>query len=162
MDIFLIRHAQANPPDFSQKDIDRTLTPQGETDAMRLGNLMMTKDISPDLFLCSTAVRTKRTTDLICEQIKFDPEEVQCMEELYEASTRIMLQIINELDDKYKRVFLVAHNPAINYLSEYVTGSVIGNVSPAGVVHLSLNCDSWSEVSKSNVDLVSYLDPIKL
>lgn len=161
-EIFLIRHAQADPPDLSQKDVERKLTSQGTTDAMRMGNLLNKNGHIPDLFLCSSAVRTRQTAGLMCEQLEFDIDKVEFMDDLFEASTRIMLQIVNNVDSNFHKVFLLAHNPAINYLSEYITGEVIGNIAPCGVVHMKLNVASWEEVSQNNVDLIRYYDPIEL
>lgn len=161
-EIFLIRHAQADPPDFLKKDIDRNLTSQGEIDASKMGNLLHTRGFHPDLFLCSVAHRTRQTAEFMCEQLAHDIQRIQYLEELFEASTRIMLQIVNDIDDQHNTVFLLAHNPAINYLSEYITGEVIGNVAPCGVVHMELTSDSWAEVSQNNVTFKEYFDPLAL
>lgn len=161
-ELFLIRHAQAEVVDFNQKDIERNLTQEGCQDAMRLGNLLKTAEIKPDYILCSTADRTRETAGYICEQIEYDPNKIYFTEELYESSVRIMLGAVNGLSDAYEKVFLIAHNPAISYLAEYATGEVVGNVSPAGMVHLRLKNLAWGELSQDNAELVKYYDPVAL
>ncbi len=161
-EIYLIRHAEAEFMDFNQKDKDRNLTPNGCQDAMRLGNKLKTTDVLPDYIICSTAQRTRETIGYICEQIDFDVNKVFFTDDLYESSVRIMLNTINGLDDSYQKVFLIAHNPAISYLAEYVTGDVVGNVSPIGMVHLQLHDMSWEMLSQDNAELVKYHEPISL
>lgn len=158
-ELFLIRHTQATSINFNQKDKDRTLTQDGYQVAMRLGILLKENKISPDYIVCSVAQRTRETAEYICEQIGFEVNKIIFSEDLYEASTRIMLNTINRLDNSYKKIFLIAHNPVISYLSEYVTGEIIGNVFPGGIVHLKLIDIGWNKLSKDNAVLVKYYEP---
>jgi phosphohistidine phosphatase len=155
--LFLVRHAQADGTNFDIKDIVRPLTTDGEIDASKLGKLLSEKG-EIDLVLSSTAIRTQTTSKLIGEQIGYDPNKIEYKEELYEASTRILLKTINELEDNYNTVLMVIHNPGISYLSEYVCGEIINNVVPAGLVHLTMDGE-WAEISKGNMELVSYTPP---
>lgn len=155
--LYLVRHAQADSNNFDIKDIERPLTSDGEIDASKLGKLLSGME-AIDHVMSSSAVRTRTTTAMILEQIGFDPNHAHYTEDLYEASTRILLKKINEIDDQHNNVLMVIHNPGITYLSEYVTGAVINNVVPAGLVHLKLN-SSWAEISKNSVELVEYIPP---
>lgn len=161
-ELFLIRHAQAEMADMNQNDRDRYLTAQGSQDAMRLGNFMKNKQIEADYIACSTSMRTRETVGYICEQIEFDPQKIHFSEDLYESSVRIILNVINNLNDSYQKVYIVSHNPAITYLAEYVTGEVLGNVSPCGMVHLKLKNMSWNKLSQDNAKLVKYYNPVDL
>ncbi|MEO9964386.1 MAG: histidine phosphatase family protein [Reichenbachiella sp.] len=160
-ELFLVRHAEANSTNFDIKDIDRPLTSDGEIDASKLGKTMSDLFGTPDLILSSTALRTRTTTAMVAEQLGYDPVNIDFLEDLYESSTRILLRVINELDDKNNKVVIVAHNPAITYLAEYVSGDVIGNVSPAGLVHLKFDGATWAEISKGNMELVKYHRPVR-
>ncbi|MEP3388638.1 MAG: histidine phosphatase family protein [Reichenbachiella sp.] len=159
-ELFLVRHAEADSTNFDIKDIERPLTSDGEIDASKLGKTMADLLGTPDLILSSTAIRTRTTTALLAEQLGYDPVNVDFLEDLYESSTRILLRVINELEEKNNKVVIVAHNPAITYLAEYVSGAVIGNVSPAGLVHLKFD-GAWAEVSQNNMELVKYHKPVR-
>lgn len=158
--LFLVRHAEADSTNFDIKDIERPLTSDGEIDASKLGKMMSELHGTPDLILSSTAVRTRATTALIAEQLGYDPVNVDFLEDLYELSTRILLRVVNEIEEKHQSVVIVAHNPAITYLAEYVSGAVIGNVAPSGLVHLEYT-GAWAEISQDNVSLVKYHKPVK-
>lgn len=157
--LFLVRHAEADSTNFDIKDIERPLTSDGEIDASKLGKTMAELLGTPDLILSSTAVRTRATTALIAEQLGYDPVNVDFLDDLYESSTRILLRVVNEIDEKHNKVVIVAHNPAITYLAEYVTGAVIGNVAPAGLVQLQYD-GAWAEISQDNATLVKYHKPV--
>lgn len=159
-ELFLVRHAEADSTNFDIKDIERPLTSDGEIDASKLGKTMSELMGTADLILSSTATRTRATTALIAEQLGYDPVNVDFLDDLYESSTRILLRVINELDNEKNKVVIVAHNPAITYLAEYITGAVIGNVAPAGLVHLKYQ-GSWAEISQGNADLAKYHKPVR-
>lgn len=156
--LFLIRHAEADAYNFDIKDIDRPLTPDGEIMASKVGRYLKKNTCQPQAILVSPALRTRQTGGFLVEQIDFDPKKIQIEESLYEASTRILLRVINELPNHCDTVVIVAHNPAVSYLSEYMTGEIVGNVSPAGIVEMSYEGD-WAEFSQNNVELVQYTTP---
>lgn len=154
-DLFLVRHAQAEEADFGVKDFDRLLTPDGEIMASKIGKVLSDLVHNPDAILSSSSMRTKQTTALLTEQLQFNPVQIEVLDDLYEASTRILLRVINELGAGLNKVVIVGHNPSISYLAEYVTGAEIGNVAPAGFVHLNYDGE-WNEISAKNMELVNY------
>jgi len=156
--LFLIRHAEAESSNFEIKDIERSLTSDGEIVASKVGKMLDQLISTPDAILSSSALRTRQTTSLLAEQIGFDMDKVNFKGELYEASTRILLREINELDEKFETVIIIAHNPAIPYLAEYITGEIIGGVSPCGIVQIKFD-GSWAEISEKNTILVRYHRP---
>ena len=89
----------------------------------------------------------------------FRPDKVECVDELYEASVRSLLNVVNNLQPKYISVMLVAHNPAISYFAEYLTNSEVGSLVPGGVVLLHLEEMEWGEASEGNCKFVKYHEP---
>ncbi|MFY0653831.1 MAG: histidine phosphatase family protein [Cyclobacteriaceae bacterium] len=160
--LFLIRHAQAEPTTFDSRDKDRILTDMGCQDAMRMGKCLHENNVLPDHILSSTAERTQQTTRYICEQIGFDFEKVEFLEDLYESSLRLVLQTINNASDSYNSIFVVGHNPSISYLGEYLCDEVLGGVPPGTVIHLNTSATQWAELSKGTCDLQKLYDPMEL
>lgn len=157
--IILIRHAQAEDIQSGLKDIERKLTTIGSQNAMRMGKLLFEAKIIPDLVLSSSAERTTETSRYLCEQLDFDFSSVVLEEDLYESSVRLLVNSIEKIDSDYQCVFLIAHNPSISYLAEYLSGEVIGNLPPCGVVNLSCEIESWQEISQGSCELVKFYDP---
>ncbi|MGB3180800.1 MAG: histidine phosphatase family protein [Cyclobacteriaceae bacterium] len=145
--LLLIRHAEAELPSADRKDKERPLTQKGLMDASRLGNKLDESDIRPDVILCSDAVRARETATRLAEQLFFDLQHIRYEQELYEASVRIYLQSVNQTDDKHNYLCIIGHNPTLSYLAEHLSGSEIGNMEPAGMVHLSFETESWAQIS---------------
>ncbi|MDN5203236.1 histidine phosphatase family protein [Fulvivirgaceae bacterium BMA10] len=154
--LLLIRHAQAKETQTGQRDFDRELSPQGLRDSSHIGHYLRDEEILPDAIICSTAERARNTTHLLAEQLRFDTQKIKTNDDLYEASVRTFLHAINQLDDHWNTVIMVGHNPTLTYLGEYLTKQSIGNVVPAGVLHLTFTVDSWNEISEGTAMLKAY------
>lgn len=158
-ELYLIRHAHAKEKSFDQKDIFRTLSTDGVRMASKLGLYFAQKGIIPDIIISSPADRAISTAMLVAEQLKYDVDEIHSNDELYEASVRTFLQVINFLKDEWGKVFIVGHNPVISYFAEYISNSEIDSMSPGAVVKIVHSLSGWNEVSEHNCEFASYFDP---
>jgi len=157
--LHLMRHTQSAEKQIGQRDETRELTPEGVKQALLIGNYLFQQKISPDCILCSPAERAKATANLVSDALRLDPEKVIPQEELYDASTRTFFQFVCGLEDYRSTVVCVAHNPAISYLAEYLTGAEIGDMVPGGLAIIRFNISSWKEVSQGNGELENYITP---
>ncbi len=155
----MIRHAHAKEKSFDQKDFSRKLSTDGVQVASKLGLYLGQKKIIPDIIISSPAERAIRTAMLIAEQLKYDVDEIHGNDELYEASVRTFLQVINFLKEEWAIVFIVGHNPVISYVAEYIADAEIGSMSAGSVVKIVHSLSSWSAVSEHNCKFDSYIDP---
>lgn len=160
--LFLLRHAQTEDKQSDQKDFDRMLTPTGLQNATRMGMYFKTIDIQFDIIISSPAERALNTASLIAEQIKYETSKIHLNEEIYESSSRLLLQVVVQLKDEWNQVLLVGHNPPITYVAEYLTGQAIGDISTCGLVEIDFNIDSWSEISEGTGELKNYVTPESL
>lgn len=160
MDLFLIRHAKAHEKETGGKDIDRGLTTDGIQNATRTGYFFQQNGIQPDIMISSPAVRARETATLIAEQLKYETNQIHYNDDLYEASVRNLLMAITNLKSTWSQVFIVAHNPSISYIAEYITQSELGSVVPAGFVQIHFPFEDWAQVSEATGDLKKVKDPI--
>ncbi len=156
--LFLLRHGQALDKLPDQRDIDRELNPIGLQNASRMGMKLHEDQHKFDIILSSTAVRAVTTASLVAEQLGYDPSRVHKNEEIYEASVRTLLLVVNRLKESWDKVLLVGHNPAISYLTEYVSSAEIGNMATCGLVEIRFNTP-WSEISEGSGKFVDYIYP---
>ncbi|UII24936.1 histidine phosphatase family protein [Fulvivirga maritima] len=157
--LFLIRHAKAMDRQNNQSDSERELDSVGLQNATRMGMNMEHQNVRPDIIISSPALRAHTTASLIAEQIKYDTSKIHHNPEIYEASTRTLLQVINQFKNEWSNVILVGHNPSISYLAEYITKDEIGNMTTCGVVRIEFDFDDWSLVSEDTGELISYQYP---
>lgn len=157
--LYLIRHARAAEKNPGQLDIERPLNAIGLQNSSRMGRNFYEKDVLPDAIYCSPAERARTTASLIAEQINFDPGRIYFMQDIYEAPVRVLLQLVNQFDEKVQEAFIIGHNPGMSYLAEYITGESIGNMTTCGVVKVSIELSSWSEISEKNCQFEFYEYP---
>jgi len=157
--LFLLRHAKAMDKLSDQKDIDRELDSIGLQNSTRMGINFSHKSIQFDMIVSSPAERARQTSSLVAEQLKYDPKKIHHNEEIYEASVRTLLQVVNRLKNEWNTVLLVGHNPSISYLAEYLTSAEIGNMTTCGVSRIEFDTDNWQEVSEGTGDLITYEYP---
>ncbi len=160
--LFLVRHAQAAESEQGMKDIERYLTRSGMREAVHTGMYLKRHKLTPDLIISSSALRAASTSQIIAEQLKYNQEEILVEPELYEASVRILLKIINELDVNCQSVLLVAHNPSISYFGELLTKEPIGSMETGSLVEVHFPMDSWKEVSQNTGKFIRYVTPAEI
>lgn len=146
--LILLRHAKSDWSIPGQKDFDRTLNTRGLRVAPKMGNKFVEMETHLDAIISSPAERAKLTAQLVSEQLNFETEQVELDDEIYEASIRTLLQVVNNLDDEYTSVMLVGHNPSFTYLAEYLTNDEIGDMPTCSAVAINFPTNSWMEVSQ--------------
>jgi phosphohistidine phosphatase len=158
---FLVRHAQAETSSPMSKDFDRMLTPTGMAEATKMGERLVQLEVKPSLIVTSPALRCADTAQLLAERMGYDTNAVREEPDLFEASVRNLLSIINGLEEKHERVMLVGHNPAATYLAEFLTRAEIGSLPTGGVVYMTFEGQKWSEVTGQSARLVWFEYPDK-
>jgi phosphohistidine phosphatase len=148
--LIFMRHAKSDWSMLGQKDFDRDLNSRGNTDAPKMGRKLFEMGVAPDAIYSSPALRAKRTAEYVAEQLKYDPEKIIYIEDIYDASTRSLLQVVNSIDDRYNQIIIFGHNPSFTYLAEAITKEVIGNIPTAGAVCINFQIDSWKEVGEGS------------
>lgn len=157
--LYMVRHAKSDWSVPGQKDIDRELNIRGRNDAPRMGRKLYDMQVKPDLMVSSPAERAKLTALYIAEQLKYDIESIKYDEEVYEASVRSLLGVINSFEDKYEKIMLFGHNPAFTYLAEYLTKKAFENIPTCGVVEIYFEVNTWKEVSGDIGELKMFIYP---
>jgi phosphohistidine phosphatase len=156
--LILVRHAESRNQEQGQKDLDRVLSDTGVRDASRLGRFLYLEGRIPQLIYSSHAVRAIQTSKLIGEQLKLDDSEINIDEELYEASVRSLLNLINNIEEGINSIIIIGHNPAITHLCEHLSEDVIGYLPPGSMIHLTFKKMKWKEIAKGT----GHLKEIKL
>lgn len=158
-ELLLIRHSEANAAYRGQTDADRELTESGAVRAMQLANHLKSRNLAADALISSTSARGRQTAELLGEKNLKPQQEIIFSDDIYESSVRIMFSLITNLDENLQRVYIVGHNPILTYLAEYVTGSIIEELEPCGVLWLTTEQEKWSEIAAGTMTLQEYMSP---
>ena len=155
-----MRHATANEAERGRKDSERELSAKGYQDATRLGHHLNEQQQIIDTMLVSTAQRARSTAEILAEQMHYSGR-INYSDELYQASVRSVLSLINQQAEAINRLMIVGHNPTLTYLAEYLTGEPVSSMAPGGLFLLKISVP-WAEVSQQAATLGAYLDPGQL
>lgn len=142
--LLILRHAKSSWSNSDMADHDRPLKRRGRRDAVRMGQLLLARNLAPQLIVSSTAKRARRTAKLIADALAYEGEIV-LEHDLYHAGPTGYIRVLRDIDDRYQRVMAVGHNPGLEVLLEVLTGAAEW-LPTAALAHVELPVDSWEEV----------------
>ena len=165
----LLRHAKSSRSDARLEDIDRPLNKRGEKDAPRMGAYLARHGLVPDLILCSPAVRTRQTLDLVLPRLKASPEIVY-EDALYPGSPAAMLKRLRKVAPRVRHAMIVGHNPGLQALALSLAGTgaeadleaLAEKLPTAGLAVIELNQRSWAKVKAGGGRLKLFTAPKRL
>ncbi|ANP53706.1 phosphohistidine phosphatase [Streptomyces griseochromogenes] len=121
--LVVLRHAKSAWPE-GVEDHRRPLAPRGLRDAPAAGRALAEADCLPDLALCSTAVRARRTWELASGQWG-TPPPVRYDRRLYAADVPDLLEVVREAPREVETLLLVGHNPGLEELVVELAGDAL-------------------------------------
>ncbi|MFD3698380.1 SixA phosphatase family protein [Streptomyces sp. NPDC058646] len=119
--LLLVRHAKAVPKDVAP-DFDRGLSERGRRDAPETGRWLAESGFTPRLALCSPALRTRETWQLMAPAVAYPPPAVYD-DRLYNAFPNTLVAVLTERGAGLDCVLLVGHNTGIHELASALCGS---------------------------------------
>lgn len=147
--LYIARHAKSSWKEPELADIDRPLNKRGKKNAPFMGTILKEKGVLPDLIVTSPAKRAKKTCFEIADKIGYKKSKIEIADEIYEASTRELIQMIREYDDKYESVMMFGHNPSFTMLNNQLSDRYIDNIPTCGISAITFN-SGWKDVSEGS------------
>ncbi|HEV2540606.1 MAG TPA: histidine phosphatase family protein [Frateuria sp.] len=138
-ELILLRHAEALPASSGSEDLERSLSPRGEQEALAAGRWLATHGVRPDRLLCSPALRARRTAELAAKAVAPDGA-IGLAGEIYDATPGELLALLDQHTDA-RCVLLVGHNPGIERLVALMVdgrSDEFRGMPPAGLAVLHL------------------------
>ena len=111
-----------------------------------MGQLLIERLVSPDIILCSTAMRAQETAALLFGATE-KPQLILDRTDLYHASPDEIIQILNELDDSVTSAMVIGHNPGLEELLSQLTGQTV-HFPTAAMAVLALDVETWGLVNR--------------
>jgi phosphohistidine phosphatase len=163
--LILLRHAKSDWPDLP--DHDRPLAKRGRKDAPRIGRWLRTRGYVPDVVICSTALRTRQTWDLVASELN-GSAEVRFEPRAYAASALTLLYLCQELPAPCHAALLIVHNPGIEELAASLGSAQEGAPESAGLrfptaaVAVFEFTGAWSALAPGRANLLDFTIPADL
>lgn len=115
MRLLLLRHAKSDWGKDAD-DHDRPLSPRGRKAAPEIARYMQSRDYLPAAVLCSTALRTRETLDLLLAAWRKRPD-VRYEHAVYLADWPVLVANLKNAPARASPLLLVGHNPGIEQLA---------------------------------------------
>ena len=158
--LYLLRHAKSSWKDVTLPDFDRPLKDRGRKAAKRIGKYLTREKLSEPLVVCSPAVRTRETADLVLKNAHLRVE-VRFEERIYEASLRDLVEVVSEIPDDKQVAIMIGHNPGFEELLAYLTGE--GRRMPtAALAKIKFDVESWKDIKEDQGTLEWFITPREL
>jgi phosphohistidine phosphatase len=173
--LWILRHAKAAPEStWSGRDRDRPLTERGRRDATALG-IRLAEEVpplglvgleAPELALCSSAVRTLETADLVLGG-REDRVPLDTYQSLYHAVPETVLTYLREVDEHARSALVIGHNPTMYLLASDLLreGSADRDrlesegFPTCGLAVLALEVGGWEDVAPECAVLLGLFAP---
>lgn len=157
--LVLIRHAKSSWANPLQSDFDRPLNDRGKEQAPAMGKMLKERGIIPDLIISSSAKRTRQTANKIAEAVGYGADDIKWEEKLYHCIPSVFEELIGQISDKIKTVFIVGHNPGITeFVNQLSPDFRIDDMPTCGIAAVHVETKEWSSfnTSKRKVFLFEY------
>jgi phosphohistidine phosphatase len=164
--LYLLRHAKSSWDSPTLHDHDRPLAPRGVKACALISAHLREAGISPQLVLCSTAVRTRET--LAGVEDAFDPPpRIEFRPEIYEASAAELADVVRGIPGPVAAAMLIGHQPGIGSLALELAGSgdrledLESKFPTAALAAIELE-GSWESIRSGSGRLVGFVRPKEL
>ena len=165
--LYLMRHAKSDWHSSARSDFERPLNQRGAKDAVRMGQWFQQQNIVPGLILSSPAERAKQTALAVVDELEMNPEQIQFNKDLYLADRPTLLKILHSVPDATDSVLLVAHNPGLDDLVEWLAPeppplSESGKLMTTAAIAMFAVSKPWAKLHRNMASLRQLLRPKEL
>lgn len=159
--LILVRHAKAVDGSLHSHDFDRVLHERGTRDAAIMGKILANKNLNIDALISSPAIRAKATAELLATHLNFPLHHLQFQPLIYEADSGTLFKVVCELNDHWKTVILVGHNPAFYNLANSLLTTSLTNFPTCAICGITLQIDKWVDLQLHAGQLAFFDTPKK-
>lgn len=154
--IIITRHAKSDWGNLMQKDYDRPLNERGLKDAPNMGKRLLTRGISIDKVVASTAKRAAQTANLIAAAIEYQLSHIEWHDKLYHAPPTIISEVIYGLDHEWNTVLLVAHNNGVTDFVNSLCAYFTDNMPTCAMAAFNIYGERWEDFATAKKELLFY------
>ncbi|HUX56290.1 MAG TPA: histidine phosphatase family protein [Bacteroidales bacterium] len=160
--IIFIRHgkAEAQPPEIS--DFERSLSLKGKIISRKMAARLKAKENIPGLFITSPAFRALETALIFAEEFGVEPEKILLSSNLYyKMSFQYLHKLTSLINEEINSITLFGHNPSFTEIPNILSKEGSGFLPKSGIIGISFNITTWSEIKRNSGTLEYFLKPEK-
>ncbi|MCB9261827.1 MAG: histidine phosphatase family protein [Flavobacteriales bacterium] len=140
----ILRHCKSDWS-YGLPDHDRPLNERGKNDIPQIANRLNELNFATQRCFYSTANRAKTTAIGVCGLLH-NKTELEACKALYTFSDHDFVDFVSCIDNQLDNVLIVAHNPGLTDLINYLTNTRLDNLPTGGFAQLKLEINSWKNI----------------
>ncbi len=145
--LYVARHAKSSWEHAGLDDHDRPLLEKGKKRTRKIIEYLLSQDVTFDFIISSTAVRAAETAVFIAKACNYPLDEIKFDPAIYHANAKAIFDQFLDLDDAYKSVLIVGHNPTFTNFVNHFMKPPIDWLPTSGVVCIRFDTDKWDQIS---------------
>jgi phosphohistidine phosphatase len=158
--LIFVRHSKAEDPTMDISDFERSLTTKGKILANTMAIRMKEKEKSAGTIISSPAFRAFETALIFASVYKIPSEKVLLAGNIYYKFNFITLrEELSRIREEEEVVTLFGHNPSFTDLAGELSAQGCDFIQKCGVVGISFQIATWSELKQSSGKIEYYLKP---
>ena len=165
INLFLLRHAKSDWDSYNGKDFDRDIQKNGVIRTKKICKFLKNNKIIISKVLCSTALRTVKTFEIVCGTYKKNLN-VKFLNELYHTTADNILNILRQQNNE-KSIMVLGHEPSLSEFVRMMTYKInnqshyeaINSYVTSGLCSLSFKVTNWKDITKKNSEFNFYIKP---
>lgn len=141
--LILMRHGEAG---VAARDFDRPLTEKGVAQCRSQGTLLTKQGFQLSQILTSPALRAFSSALAVAKAMHYPETKIMADEALYNASADVLFNAIQNFEDVWHTVLLIAHNPGISALARSFNPDIPSDLDVADFCVLSFPLLHWQDL----------------
>jgi len=158
----IMRHAKSSWDFSGLSDIKRPLISVGESRTQKVVKYLEKRNFLPATIVCSNAVRTLQTSDLVCKGLNCSDNLLYVEKNLYSADIETLFELIFSLDNRLDSAMFIGHNPVMTTFANRFLSKSIDWLPTSGVVSIDFETEKWEDTPLANHWVRFYIAPSML
>ncbi len=160
--LIFVRHGKAEDESPEISDFERSLTLKGKSVSRYMAHKLKTKEKSPGILVSSPAFRALETALIFAGESGINEEDVIMKNIIYHGLKLDSLKdIISGLSEETETITLFGHNPSFSDITNSLCREGCNLMPKSGVICISFNIRTWSEIKPNSGNLEYFLKPEK-
>lgn len=144
--LIVLRHAKSEHL-HGVTDHERGLNDRGKSDAVRVGEVLAERGLTPGIVVASSAKRAQSTAKRVVSTCGYEGDIVTA-ENLYEAYIDDILEVVRSIPEEHGTALIVGHNPGFGRFAEILGGRI--DAFPTSCwAHLAIDIEYWGEITQA-------------
>ena len=158
--IIFVRHGKAEDSAAEISDSERSLTLKGKKVSRLIARKLVEKEKTPGIFLSSPAFRAFETAIIFAGEYGLSPDSIVMNNNIYNnMSLQKLPEILSTISEDSDTVIFFGHNPSFSEIANNLSKEGCDFIPKSGVVCISFNIMTWSDISRNTGKLEYFLKP---